>query len=183
MPIRLVCCLTILALCACTNPAQKKEAVTQTTIASAPEKATAVAPVAPAAERPEQVVKDLYAARQDRETPFFQTKSRALVDQFFTNKLADLIWNDAKDRAKTGEVGRLGFDPLYAAQDLDLLNLTIKPARVAGKRAEVTVSFLNFNKPHSFTYLLDKEANRWRIGDILYDDGSQLAPLLSGKTE
>ncbi len=183
MPLRYVYLPILLAVCACNTPAQKTESAILSSSPTKPSVVTAVTPVVPTIDRPESVVKDLYAARQDRETPFFQTKSRALVDQFFTKQLADLIWDDAKTMAKTGEVGQLDFDPLYAAQDLDLLNLTIKPARVIGKKAEVDVSFLNVNKPHKFTYLLDKEPTGWRISDILYDDGSQLFQLLSGHAE
>ena len=180
MPLSWFCLpITLLVVCACNTPGGQTKPVR---VAAPTPRLPVATPALLAIDRPEAVVKDLYAARQDRETPFFQTKSRPLVDEFFTKKLADLIWDNAQTIARTGETGQLDFDPLYAAQDLDLLNLTIKPARKAGKRAEVTVSFLNFGKPHQFTYLLDKQAAGWRISDVLYDDGSQLVLLLGGQT-
>jgi hypothetical protein len=60
---------------------------------------------------PDVVVKNLYAAHNAKRGPFFQTKNRALVNQYFQKELADLIWKDAV--GSKGEVGVLNFDPMY----------------------------------------------------------------------
>jgi hypothetical protein len=39
-------------------------------------------------------LQNLYAARASGSSPYFQTKSRALVGKYFTKDLADLIWQD-----------------------------------------------------------------------------------------
>ena len=44
---------------------------------------------------PEQLVSDLYRQHKLR-SPFFQTRSRALLDKYFTPELAGLIWRDAR---------------------------------------------------------------------------------------
>jgi len=64
---------------------------------------------------PEQLVSDLYRQHKQR-SPFFQTRSRALLDKYFTRELAGLIWQDA--RSSGDEVGALDGDPLFNAQDM-----------------------------------------------------------------
>lgn len=63
-------------------------------------------------------VVDLYRQHNRKRSPFFQTRSRALINKYFAKALADLIWKDAM-KAK-GEVGALGADPLYDAQDTEI---------------------------------------------------------------
>src|SRR5580765_3175012 len=43
----------------------------------------------------EALVADLYKQHDAKKSPFFQTKSRALVDKYFTKGIGDLIWKDA----------------------------------------------------------------------------------------
>src|SRR5206468_7220680 len=67
---------------------------------------------------PDALVKDLYRAHDQKRGPFFQTKSRALLDKYFEKTLANMIW---KDRVTSkGEVGVLDGDPLYDAQDMEI---------------------------------------------------------------
>src|SRR6185503_2501974 len=44
---------------------------------------------------PEALVADLYRQHDRKRSPFFQTRSRALVNNYFAKSLADLIWKDA----------------------------------------------------------------------------------------
>src|SRR5690349_13209357 len=61
---------------------------------------------------PDTVVRNLYAARKRPVTdPFFQTKSRARLNKYFTKDLGDLIWKDAVASSKSNEVGALDGDP------------------------------------------------------------------------
>lgn len=131
---------------------------------------------------PDVVVKNLYAAHNGKHGPFFQTKSRALVDRYFTKAFADAIWKDAVE-AK-GEVGVLGFDPLYNAQDTGITRFKIKkPMYGEGNReiADVEVSFRNFKKVETILFRLERsKGNKWLIDDISYPtDGSSLRKMYS----
>lgn len=132
---------------------------------------------------PVHMVQDLYDIHNAQKGPFNEQKDRALLDRYFTRDLADLIWQDRQTTAKTGEVGLLDGDPLYNAQDMAIKDFRIYPATTTGTKAEVRVGFTNFGQKKEFTFLLDQSGAGWRIGDILYGDGSQLFQLMSGTAE
>ncbi|MCY7359403.1 MAG: YbjP/YqhG family protein [Rudanella sp.] len=132
---------------------------------------------------PESIVRALYKAHDAKKSPFFQAKDRALIDQFFVEEIADLIWEDATIVAKTGEQALLDADPLYNAQDMDIKDFVVHPAQTDGDQAEVVVTFTNFGEKKELTYLLDNENGKWLISDIFYGDGNQLFQLLSGRAE
>lgn len=119
---------------------------------------------------PDAIVKDLYAAHKAESGPFFQTKSRALVDKYFTKEFADLIWKDAV--AAQGEVGAIGFDPLYNAQDTEITGFKIgKPIYGEGNLdvADVPVTFKNMGQDETILFRLERNSQKiWRIGDIHY---------------
>lgn len=124
---------------------------------------------------PEQVVKNLYAAK-GAANPFFQKKSRALVDKYFTGELADLIWKDATT-AGDG-MGALDFNPFFHAQDDDITNLVIGKADASNV---VKVSFKNFGIEEQILYTLVKEnttSKVWKIETIMYNDAEDLASIL-----
>ncbi|HVQ39065.1 MAG TPA: hypothetical protein VMS31_16120, partial [Pyrinomonadaceae bacterium] len=54
---------------------------------------------------PSGLVTDLYRQSARNRSPFFQTRSRTLVNKYFEKSLGDLIWQDAI-RSK-GEVGAI----------------------------------------------------------------------------
>ena len=128
---------------------------------------------------PDAGVKNLYAAQKSRSGPFFQTKKRALVDQYFVKDLADMIWKDAVD-AK-GEVGAIDFDPLYNSQDPQITNLIIGKPRNGGgaNNSYVKVTFKNNGKADWVDYELQREPGKtWKITGIYYSDGEDLASVL-----
>ncbi len=133
------------------------------------------AAAASAANTPETVVKNLYAAKGSS-SPFFQKKSRALVDKYFTRELADLIWKDA---TAPGEgVGALDFDPLYYAQDTQITNFVVGKADENGV---VKVRFKNMGKDEEITFFLTKEntsSKVWKIDSIGYSDAEDLGSIL-----
>ena len=126
---------------------------------------------------PEQVVKNLYAARKSPKTdPFFQTKSRALLDKYFTKNFADLIWKDATTRGDG--VGALDFDPLEYAQDSEITNFIIEKADENGV---VKVKFKNFGKDEEIKFFLTKEntaSKVWKIDSIVYSDAEDLGSII-----
>jgi hypothetical protein len=115
---------------------------------------------------PEALVADLYKAHDQKRSPFFQTKSRALLDKYFQTSLAGMIW---KDRVSSkGEVGVLDGDPLYDAQDMEIKNFAIGKAETEGAKARVPVTFENFGQKKTLVFMLGKGSTGWRINDIDY---------------
>ncbi|MFN0077650.1 MAG: DUF3828 domain-containing protein [Prosthecobacter sp.] len=124
---------------------------------------------------PEALVAELYKAHDAEKSPFFQDKDRALVDRYFTKELADLMWKDIK--ASKGEVGAIDFDPLYNAQDTEIKNFVINPAKVDGGKATVVMNFTNFDKKTRITFKLAQQGDAWKISDIQYPEGHALLKL------
>jgi hypothetical protein len=127
---------------------------------------------------PEALVADLYRVDGKKNSPFFQTRSRALLTRYFTKNLADLLWRDAV--TSKGEVGALDGDPLYNAQDTDIKKFLIHKAKTANGKADVIVSFENFGKKEEITFLLVSEQTAWKISNIKYKDGTDLVGILKG---
>ncbi len=173
----LIFCIAFLS---CTQPQSADEA--QTTTPTVPVSVETVA-MKLKAESPDDLVRALYAAHKAGLSPFFQAKNRALVDRFFVDEIADLIWEDAVISDKSGEVAFMDADPLYNAQDMDIADFQVHPAEVDTDQAEVLVTFSNFGEKREFTFLLDREEGRWLISDLFYGDGSQLFQMLSGRAE
>jgi hypothetical protein len=133
---------------------------------------------------PQTVVRNLYAAQKRPATdPFFQTKSRARLDKFFAKELADLIWNDAVSSARAKEVGQLGGDPLYNAQDMKITGFRIKRPMVGEGNldlVDVPVTFKNFGKQQTILFRLERNKSRaWKITEIFYPDNEDSASSLS----
>ena len=124
---------------------------------------------------PDALVADLYKQHDTEKSPFFQTKSRALVDKYFVKSLADTIWKDAK--TSNGEVGALGADPLYNAQDSEIKKFAVGKAEIKDKSATVPVTFENFGKKEKFIFSLVQENANWKIADIDYGDGLTLIKI------
>src|SRR4051794_455746 len=76
---------------------------------------------------PEALVSNLYRVQKQNRGPFFQTRSRALINKYFEKDLASLIWTDAVK--SKGEVGVLDGDPLFDAQDIEIKHFVINKAR------------------------------------------------------
>jgi uncharacterized protein DUF3828 len=125
---------------------------------------------------PEALVAELYKAAKKDASPFFQDKDRALVNHYFSKELADLIWKDTID--SKGEVGTLGADPLYDAQDTEIKEFVIHKAKTEEEKTTVLVSFLNFDKKQRLTYHFVQQGGAWKISDIHYSSGYTLMKLL-----
>jgi hypothetical protein len=126
---------------------------------------------------PETVVTNLYKQHK-RRSPFFQTRSRVLLDQYFEKSLGDLIWKDAI-RSK-GEVGLLDGDPLFNAQDMEIKNFLIHKATSDNSQMTVRVTFDNFGKAEQVVFVLVSGPRGWKIADIKYSDGTTLVGILKG---
>jgi hypothetical protein len=123
---------------------------------------------------PEQVVADLYRQHKTH-SPFFQNKSRSLVDRYFDKELANLIWNMPNS---PDEVGPLDGDPLYNAQDMEIRNFVVHEPTVKNEVRIVLVTFTNFGKKQDVKFLLASRKSGWKITNIKYDDGTDLVQIL-----
>ena len=125
---------------------------------------------------PDSLVADLYRQHNHKHSPFFQTRSRALLYKYFEKSLADLIWKDAVH--SKGEVGAIDGDPLFDAQDMEIKKFAIKKPRYEEGRALVDVAFENFGKTQTIMYIVVKGKTGWRIRDIVYSEGRTLGSEL-----
>src|SRR2546423_14760693 len=121
---------------------------------------------------PDTLVRDLYRVHNQKHSPFFQTRSRALLYKYFEKNLADLIWKDAV--TSKGEVGAIDGDPLYDAQDIEIKKFVIAKPRYEAGQALVDATFENFGQPKKITFRLAKGPGGWRIRDISYGEGRTL---------
>lgn len=129
---------------------------------------------------PRALVTDLYRQHKQR-SPFFQRRSRALLDKYFARELANLLWQDA--RSSGDEVGALDGDPLFNAQDMDIKNFSIHDGVGGPRMVVMPVSFENFGQKHEIKFRLFSGGGTWRIANIEYDDGSSLLDILKRDRE
>ena len=127
---------------------------------------------AQAVRSPDALVADLYRVHNHKQSPFFQTRSRAALYKYFTRNLADMIFNDAVK--SKGEVGVIDGDPLYDAQDMEIKKFAIGKANYENGKARVTVRFENFDEKKTIVFLLIKTSAAWRIDNIDYGGGRTL---------
>lgn len=124
---------------------------------------------------PEVVVANLYKQHK-KASPFFQTRSRAILDKYFDKQLADLLWKDAN--TKREDVGPLNGDPLYNAQDMEIKKFVIGKAAITGKAAKLKVSFVNFDRNEEILFDLVSTPAGWRVSNLTYADGTTLIGIL-----
>lgn len=124
---------------------------------------------------PNVIIKNLYKAQKAGTGPFFQSKSRVVIDKYFTKDLADLIWNDAKEA--NGEVGKLDFDPLFGVKDNTHTDFVVMDTGWGGDakfgpatEAVVQVIFkLIDGKETMVSFRFRQQKNKlWKIYDIRY---------------
>lgn len=130
---------------------------------------------------PDAVVRNLYRAKGNS-SPFFQRKSRALVDKYFTKDFADLIWKEAPT---ADGLGKLDFDPLFQAQDVRITNFKVGKTEYGEgnlKVADVAVTFKNMGTAETILFRLEQDSRKvWKISNILYPStGGTLKDILSG---
>lgn len=129
---------------------------------------------------PKELVGDLYR-QHAKESPFFQTRSRALIEKYFAAELGNLIWRDA--HSSGDEVGALDGDPLFNAQDMDIKNFSIHEGVGGPRMVVVPVSFENLGQKHEIKFRLFSGGGTWRIANIEYDDGATLLEILKRDRE
>ena len=129
---------------------------------------------------PDALVKALYWQHDHKHSPFFQTRSRALLYKYFEKSLADMIWKDAV--GSKGEVGAIDGDPLYDAQDMEIKKFAIGKPKYEDMKARVEVSFENFGKKKTLVFVLVEGKTGWRISDIDYGESGTLRGWLKSSS-
>jgi len=85
--------------------------------------------------------------------------------QFRSKELNVLFDKDAKEA--DGDIGRLDFDPYIDGQDYKISDLKFADAQIEGDTAKVEVTFKNFDLAEDMTFTLVKEADGWKIDDVV----------------
>ena len=119
-----------------------------------------------------RIVTDLYSAHCGKADPLQYPASKKLLGAYFEKALLSLF---LKDEAESqGEVGKLDFDPLYAAQDFEIKDFSVVVVAQQKDSAEVAASFKAMGVSEKIAFLLANTAEGWRITDIKYSDGRTL---------
>ena len=123
------------------------------------------APTVPVFDTPRALLEALYA-------PYGQGDSFDWTvwdeTQFRSAHLNELIRKDAIEAGD--QMGRLDFDPYINGQDYQVTDLVIGDARIDGDKATEEVTFRNFDRPQAMTFTLVKEADGWKIDDMVSAD-------------
>ena len=130
----------------------------------------------PAASSPKKVVTDLYSAHKGKADPLQYPASKKLLGAYFEKGLLSLFLKDQSE--SQGEVGKLDFDPLYAAQDFEIKDFSVVLVAEQKDSTEVAASFKNMGTREKIVFLLSNTAQGWRIADIKYSDGRTLKGVL-----
>jgi hypothetical protein len=133
----------------------------------------------------ERLVESLYRqyaweaviGRPDPSQPLLMDEPKAVLQQFFTPELTELILKDREEVARSGEVARLDFLPLWTSQDPSASDLRVS----AGSKPDtVAVSFqsLGAESRTEILFVLEETPVGIRIADMEYSGGYSLASLL-----
>lgn len=173
--------LFVLMLACQTKPKQEKDATSAATTTEAPVDSAKALATRPGPDAPrlaaDRLIRALYFEHNKSENPFREKKDRSVVDQFFVKSVADQIW-DGSQKA-TGKIDRSAINLLFNAPDKSIHKTWVEPAAVGGSKAVVYVTFLNNAKPEEVRIELNQQPDkRWRIANMIYPGGKQLAELL-----
>jgi Protein of unknown function (DUF3828) len=130
----------------------------------------------PGATSPTKVVTDLYSAHSGKADPLQYPASKKLLGAYFEKRLLSLFLKDQSE--SKGEIGKLDFDPLYAAQDFEIKDFSVVMVTQQKDSAEIAASFKNMGTSEKIVFLLSNTAQGWRISDIKYSDGRTLTGIL-----
>jgi hypothetical protein len=129
-----------------------------------------------AATSPTKIVTGLYSAHRGKADPLQYPASKKLLGAYFEKGLLSLFLKDQSE--SHGEVGKLDFDPLYAAQDFEIKDFSVVLVAQQKNSAEVAASFKNIARSEKIVFLLSNTVQGWRITDIKYSDGRTLRGIL-----
>jgi hypothetical protein len=105
---------------------------------------------------------------------------RQVLARYFDENLAALILKDRSCVAKTHEICRLDFSPIWASQDPGASELKVSPTKDPGVVA-VKFRYPGNGEIIELSYRMSKTRIGWRVHDILYGSGSSLLSVLGSK--
>jgi hypothetical protein len=108
----------------------------------------------------------------------FMDQPRSELERFLTTKLAAELRRDREEVARTGEVGRLDFLPLWDSQDPSFVEVQIRPGPEP-QTVLVTLASPHSEAPRKLTFRLKRTPAGLRIADIKYTSGLSLTEVLS----
>jgi Protein of unknown function (DUF3828) len=121
---------------------------------------------------PDKFLATIYQRYEGKNAKGVDIDGKAALARYFEPSLVALIAADEAAAAKRCDVPELDGDPFVDAQDWEISGLKIATTMEGAGRAIATVSFRNFDEPHSVTIKLVKLRAGWRIADILWAEGS-----------
>jgi hypothetical protein len=111
--------------------------------------------------------------------------SDAKAARYFTPAVVRLLANDRAEMEKSGDIGRIDFDPFVGGQDWAKTKIMLKvDPGSAPDQASGTATFIPVGAKKATTVRLDlaKTAAGWRIADIHWEgEEKSLVELLSAK--
>jgi hypothetical protein len=105
---------------------------------------------------------------------------RRVLERYFDSTLAALWVADRACEARTHEICRIDFLPMWNSQDPTGTMVTVLPGQDS---TQVRVELRNFgaSEPRVLVYSLTRTSRGWRIHDIAFGKEWSLIALLSGK--
>jgi hypothetical protein len=112
--------------------------------------------------------------------PGLVDQPQPVLERFFTPELARLIVQDREEVARSGEIARLDFLPLWDAQDPSAADLNVT---AGDKPNTVVVSFRSFDakEQRQIVFVVEETPAGIRIADIEYPGDYSLASLLKAE--
>jgi hypothetical protein len=124
------------------------------------------------------LVAQLYKEHSGKSDPLQYPASKKLLQNYFYKPLLDLYLKDQE--ASKGEVGKIDFDPLYDAQDLQITDFNLVIPNNKKDSGYVAAHFKNMGLRQQVVFTLKSTKAGWRIADIQYKDGRSLLNILKG---
>ena len=111
------------------------------------------------------------------------SQSASSLSRFFDARLVQMIREDNACQLRTKEICKLDFDILFDSQDPRVIDLSI--AAVSSHVVEVTFKDPVTEEKTQISYTLAKQANGWRITDVVYTKHPQrsLRTLLAASSK
>lgn len=124
------------------------------------------------------LIAQLYKEHSGKADPLQYPASKKLLQSYFYKPLLDLYLKD-QEEAK-GEVGRIDFDPLYDAQDVQITDFNLVILNNKKGSGSVAARFKNMGVEQQVVFVLQSTKAGWCIADIQYQDGRSLWKILKG---
>ena len=126
----------------------------------------------------QDLVAQLYKEHSGKLEPLQYPASKKLLQNYFYKPLLDLYLKDQEE--SKGEVGKIDFDPLYDAQDVQVTDFHLVLLNNKKGSAHVAARFKNMGVNQEVVFALQTTKAGWRIADIQYKDGRSLRKILKG---